>query len=151
MDQKKFEQLIGRSIQRLPRKFLDALQNITIEVEAEPPDDVLEDMGIEDDGLYGLYQGTPLTEREWNYGNVLPDRIVIYQGPIERDAANDGEIEEIVLDTVVHEIGHYFGFDDETLYGIEDEKESERESEKEEGRESNLFVTEFRRHFFHAA
>ena len=86
------------------------------------PDDLLDDMGIEDDGLYGLYQGTPLTEREWNYGNVLPDRIVIYQGPIERDAANDGEIEEIVLDTVVHEIGHYFGFDDETLYGIEVEK-----------------------------
>ncbi len=101
---------------------METLQNITIEVEAEPPDDVLDDMGIEDDGLYGLYQGTPLTEREWNYGNVLPDRIVIYQGPIERDAANEGEIEEIVLDTVVHEIGHYFGFDDETLYGIEDEK-----------------------------
>ena len=122
MDQNKFEQLVGRSLQRLPRKFLDALQNITIEVEDEPPDDLLDDMGIEDDGLYGLYQGTPLTEREWNYGNVLPDRIVIYQGPIERDAANDGEIEEIVLDTVAHEIGHYFGFDDETLYGIEDEK-----------------------------
>jgi len=122
MDQNKFEQLVGRSLQRLPRKFLDALQNITIEVEDEPPDDLLDDMGIEDDGLYGLYQGTPLTEREWNYGNVLPDRIVIYQGPIERDAANDGEIEEIVLDTVAHEIGHYFGFDDETLYSIEDEK-----------------------------
>jgi len=68
MDQNKFEQLIGRSLQRLPRKFLDALQNITIEVEDEPPDDLLDDMGIEDDGLYGLYQGTPLTEREWNYG-----------------------------------------------------------------------------------
>ena len=122
MDQNKFEQLVGRSLQRLPRKFLDALQNITIEVEDEPPDDLLDDMGIEDDGLYGLYQGTPLTEREWNYGNVLPDRIVIYHGPIERDAANDGEIEEIVLDTVAHEIGHYFGFDDETLYSIEDEK-----------------------------
>ncbi|MEK6744324.1 MAG: metallopeptidase family protein [Nitrospirota bacterium] len=117
-----FEKLVKRSLERLPRKLMETLQNITIEVEAEPPDDVLDDMGIEDDGLYGLYQGTPLTEREWNYGNVLPDRIVIYQGPIERDAANEGEIEEIVLDTVVHEIGHYFGFDDETLYGIEDEK-----------------------------
>ena len=130
MDQKKFEQLVGRSLQRLPKKFLEALQNVTVEVEAKPPDDVLDDLGMEDDGLYGLYQGTPLTEREWNYGNVLPDRIVIYQGPIERDAADDGEIEEIVLDTVVHEIGHYFGFDDETLYGIEEEKAEKRERGK---------------------
>jgi predicted Zn-dependent protease with MMP-like domain len=122
MDQTSFEKLVERSLQRLPKNFLDALQNITIEVEAEPPDDVLDDLGLEDDGLYGLYQGTPLTEREWNYGNVLPDRIAIYQGPIERDAANDVEIEKIVLDTVVHEIGHYFGFDDDTLYSIEDEK-----------------------------
>ena len=122
MDRKVFEKLVERSLQRLPKKFLDALENIGIEIEAEPPQDVLDDMGIEDDGLYGLYQGTPLTEREWNYGNVLPDRITIYQGPIERDARSDEEIEEIVLDTVVHEIGHYFGFDDETLYSIEDEK-----------------------------
>jgi predicted Zn-dependent protease with MMP-like domain len=122
MDRRKFEELVDRSLKRLPKKFLDALENIVVEVEGEPPQDVLDDMGIEDDGLYGLYQGTPLTEREWNYGNVLPDRIIIYQGPIERDARTDEEVEEIVLDTVVHEIGHYFGFDDETLYSIEDEK-----------------------------
>jgi predicted Zn-dependent protease with MMP-like domain len=122
MEKKKFEQLVKRSLQRLPRKFLDALENISIEVEDEPDGEILDDMGIEDGALYGLYQGTPLTEREWNYGNVLPDRIAIYQGPIERDARTDDEVEEIVLDTVVHEIGHYFGFDDETLYAIEDEK-----------------------------
>jgi predicted Zn-dependent protease with MMP-like domain len=126
MDHKKFEQLVERSIKRLPKKFADALENIVIEVEPEPSDEVLDDMGIEDDGLYGLYQGTPLTEREWNYGNLLPDRIVIYQGPIVRDARTDEEVEEIVLDTVMHEIGHYFGFDDETLYGIEDEKERKK-------------------------
>ena len=101
---------------------MDELKNIAIEVEDEPPQEVLDDMGIEDGTLYGLYQGVPLTEREWNYGNVLPDRIVIYQGPIGRYARNDAEVEEIVLDTVMHEIGHYFGFSDETLYEIEDEK-----------------------------
>ena len=122
MDRHTFEKLVERSLQRLPKKFLEALMNIAIEVEDEPEEEILTDMGIEDGALYGLYQGTPLTEREWNYGNALPDRIVIYQGPIERDARNNEEIEEIVLDTVVHEIGHYFGFDDETLYGIEDEK-----------------------------
>lgn len=122
MDRKSFEKLVERSLKRLPRKFMDELENIAIEVENEPSDEVLDDLGIEDGELYGLYQGVPLTEREWNYGNILPDRISIYQGPIERSARSAGEIEEIVLDTVMHEIGHYFGFDDETLYAIEDEK-----------------------------
>jgi predicted Zn-dependent protease with MMP-like domain len=126
MNRKTFEQLVERSLKRLPKKFLDALENIAIEVEDEPPQDVLDDMGIEEGALYGLYQGVPLTEREWNFGNVLPDRITIYQGPIERDTRNDEEIEEVVLDTVVHEIGHYFGFDDETLYSIEDKKAKKR-------------------------
>ncbi len=135
MDRTSFEKLVERSLKRLPRKFLDALENITIEVEDEPEEEILGDMGIEDGALYGLYQGVPITEREWNFGNVLPDRIAIYQGPIERDARTDEEVEEIVLDTVVHEIGHYFGFDDETLYEIEDEKERQRrkEGKKERG------------------
>lgn len=126
MERRAFERLVERSLERLPRKFADALQNIVVEVEDEPAPEVLDDMGIEDDGLYGLYQGTPLTEREWNFGNYLPDRIAIYKGPIERDARTDAEIEEIVLDTVMHEIGHYFGFDDETLYNIEAEKQKKK-------------------------
>jgi predicted Zn-dependent protease with MMP-like domain len=133
MNRKTFEQLVERALKRLPMKFLDALENIAIEVEDEPPQDVLDEMGIEDGALYGLYQGVPLTEREWNFGNVLPDRITIYQGPIERDTRTDEEIEEVVLDTVVHEIGHYFGFDDETLYEIEDEKARRKEGKKERG------------------
>ncbi len=135
MDRTSFEKLVERSLKRLPKKFLDALQNVAIEVEDEPEEEILADMAIEDASLYGLYQGVPITEREWNYGNMLPDRIVIYQGPIERDARNDNEVEEIVLDTVVHEIGHYFGFDDETLYGIEDEKAEKRERGKGGGLE----------------
>jgi predicted Zn-dependent protease with MMP-like domain len=126
MDRAAFETLVERSLKRLPKKFLGELENIAIEVEDEPQQEVLDDMGIEDGALYGLYQGVPLPEREWNYGNALPDRIVIYQGPIERDARSDGEVEEIVLDTVMHEIGHYFGFDDDTLYAIEDEKAKRR-------------------------
>ena len=127
MDRKKFEQLVERSLKHLPRKFRDELENIGVEIEDEPSEEVLDDMEIEAGSLYGLYQGVPLTEREWNYGNVLPDRIVIYQGPIERDARNDADVEEIVRDTVMHEIGHYFGFDDETLYAIEDEKARNKE------------------------
>lgn len=130
MDRSSFEKFVERSLKRLPKKFRDELENITIEVEDEPAPEVLDDLEIEDGMLYGLYQGVPLTEREWNYGNVLPDRIAIYQGPIERTARSAGEIEEIVLDTVMHEIGHYFGFDDAALYEIEDRKAIEREGGK---------------------
>ena len=126
MDLRKFENLVERSLKRLPRKFRDELKNISIEVETEPGQEVLDDLGIEDGTLFGLYQGIPLTQREWNYGNVLPDRIAIYQGPIEREARSENEIEEMVLDTVMHEIGHYFGFNDETLYEIEEEKEKKK-------------------------
>jgi predicted Zn-dependent protease with MMP-like domain len=123
MDRHIFETLVERSLKQLPRKFAKELENISVEVQDEPAQEVLDDLGIEGGALYGLYQGIPLTQREWNYGNVLPDRIIIYQGPIQRDAQNDDEIGKIVLDTVMHEIGHYFGFDDETLYQIEEEKE----------------------------
>ena len=122
MDRLSFEKLVERSLERLPGKFRDKLRNIMIEIEDEPSEEVLDDMGIEDGTLFGLYQGVPLTERDWNFGNVLPDRIVIYQRPIEGAASSPEEIEEIVLDTVVHEIGHYFGFDDAELYSIEDSK-----------------------------
>jgi len=76
-------------------------------------------MGIRSGSLFGLYQGVPLTKREWNYGNMLPDRIVIYQHTIESVATSPEEIEKIVLDTVIHEIGHYFGFSDRELREIE--------------------------------
>ena len=126
MDSRSFEALVERSLKRLPKKFMDVLENISIEVVDWPDQEILDDLGIEDGMLFGLYQGVPLTQREWNYGNVLPDRISIYQGPILREARSDEEIEEIVLDTVMHEIGHYFGFDDEALYQMEDEKNRKR-------------------------
>ena len=122
MERLSFEKLVERALTTLPGKFRGKLKNISVEVEDVPPQDVLDDMGIEHGTLFGLYQGVPLTEREWNYGNMLPDRIVIYQRPIEAAARSLTEIEEIVLETVIHEIGHYFGFDDEFLYEIEDEK-----------------------------
>ncbi|HET6364515.1 MAG TPA: metallopeptidase family protein [Nitrospirota bacterium] len=103
------------------------MKNITIEIEDHPSPALLRDMGIESGTLFGLYQGVPLTEREWNYGNVLPDRIVIYQQPIEAAALSSERIEEIVRDTVMHEIGHYFGFSDSELYEMEDEKRKKKQ------------------------
>lgn len=134
MDRPAFEKLVEKSLERLPKKFKQKLRNIMIEIEDRPTREVLEDMGIEGGLLFGLYQGVPLTEREWNFGNVLPDRIIIYQEPIEQAASSTEEIEEIVLDTVVHEIGHYFGFGDDELYDIEDKKAKKKEGGKRRGK-----------------
>jgi len=122
MDRSAFEILVQDSIRKLPRRFKKKLANISVEVEQFPSRELLSDMGIRSGTLFGLYQGVPLTERGWNYGNMLPDRIVIYQRPIESVAASPEEIEKIVQDTVIHEIGHYFGFSDNELHEIEVEK-----------------------------
>ena len=119
MDRPAFEILVQHSIRKLPRRFKQKLANISVEIEDRPSQELLNDMGIRSGTLFGLYQGVPLTERGWNYGNMLPDRIVIYQHPIESVAASPVEIEKIVLDTVIHEIGHYFGFSDNELREIE--------------------------------
>ena len=126
MDRPSFEKLVARSLQHLPLKFRKQLRNIVIDIEDQPPQELLDTMGISSGTLFGLYQGVPLTEREWNYGNALPDRIVIYQKPIERSGVSNEEIEDIVRDTVMHEVGHYFGFDDDTLYSMERDKKKRR-------------------------
>jgi predicted Zn-dependent protease with MMP-like domain len=79
-------------------------------------------MGIEPpDTLYGLYRGVDLTHRDSYYGNCLPDTITIYQGPIEEDCDTTEEMSGVVRDTVMHELGHYFGLDDDQLHEIEGE------------------------------
>jgi len=127
MDRPAFEKLVQNSLRSLPRRFKQKMENITIEIEDKPSPALLRDMGIESGTLFGLYQGVPLTEREWNYGNVLPDRIVIYQRPIEAAASSSEGIEEIVRDTVMHEIGHYFGFSDSELDEMEDDKRKKKQ------------------------
>ena len=108
----------------LPRVFRDKLANIAVVVEDWADDETLEEMEIEPpDTLYGLYRGVDLTHRDSSYGNVLPDTVTIYQGPIEEDCEDEAEMEEVIRDTVVHEIGHYFGLDDETMHRIEDGEE----------------------------
>ena len=121
MTRRQFEALVERALRRLPKKFKDKLANIAVVVEAWADDETLAEMGIEPpDTLYGLYRGVDLTNRDSNYGNVLPDTVTIYQGPIEEDCADEEEMAELVRDTVIHEIGHYFGLDDETMERIED-------------------------------
>ncbi|MEK7700555.1 MAG: metallopeptidase family protein [candidate division NC10 bacterium] len=120
MTRRQFEALVERALRRLPKKFKDKLANIAVVVEDWADDATLADLGIEPpDTLYGLYRGVDLTSRDSSYGNVLPDTVTIYQGPIEEDCADEEEMAELVRDTVIHEVGHYFGLDDETMERIE--------------------------------
>jgi predicted Zn-dependent protease with MMP-like domain len=124
MTRRQFEALVERALRRLPRKFKAKLANIAVVVEDWADEATLADVGVEPpDTLYGLYRGIDLPHRDSSYGNVLPDVITIYQGPIEEDADDEEEMAEIVRETVVHELGHYFGLDDETMHQIEDSED----------------------------
>ncbi|MEK6697970.1 MAG: metallopeptidase family protein [Nitrospirota bacterium] len=122
MDRISFEKLVSRALRRLPREFAAKLENISVQIEDAPSPETLREMGINSGTLLGQYHGVPLTERGWGYGNVLPDRIVIYQRPIEESASSPEDIEKTVAEVVIHELGHYFGFDDDDLYRIEANK-----------------------------
>jgi predicted Zn-dependent protease with MMP-like domain len=124
MTRRQFESLVERALRRLPRQFKERLANIAVVVEGWPDDQTLAEMGIEPpDTLYGLYRGVDLTHRDSSYGNVLPDTVTIYQGPIEEDCADEAEMAQLVRETVVHEIGHFFGLDDDTMHQIEEAEE----------------------------
>ena len=121
MDRKHFESLVAEALASIPRRFKKAMHNIAIVVEDEPSPDLLEEMEIEPpDTLLGLYQGTPLTERSSSYGNTLPDRVLIFQGPHEREAEDEDDLVVAIGETLIHEIGHYFGLSEEEIEEIED-------------------------------
>jgi predicted Zn-dependent protease with MMP-like domain len=121
MTRDRFEQLVEEALRNIPRRFRDAMKNVAVIVEDEPPDHVLHDMEIgPEDELFGLYEGTPLPERSAGYGNTLPDRISIYQVPIEQACDTDDDIRICVAETVIHELGHYFGMSEEEIEEIEE-------------------------------
>ena len=121
MERKRFEQLVAEALASVPRRFRDAMKNIAIVVEDEPSSELLDEMDIDPpDTLLGLYQGTPLTERTWGYGNALPDRVLIFQGPHERDAEDEDDLVVAIGETLIHEIGHYFGLSEEEIQEIEE-------------------------------
>ena len=120
MTRQEFERLVEDALRALPRRFRERMANIAVVVEDWADDDTLAEMGIEPpETLYGLYRGVDITRRDSGYGNLLPDTIHIYQGPIEEDAADEDEVVDLVRDVVIHEVGHYFGLDDEAMDEIE--------------------------------
>ena len=121
MDRSTFEAVVASALGSIPRDFRDAMKNIAIVVEDEPSPALLREMAIQPpDTLFGLYQGTPLTERRWDYGNVLPDRILLFQGPHEREARDEQDLVASIGETLIHEIGHHFGMSEEQIEAIEE-------------------------------
>jgi predicted Zn-dependent protease with MMP-like domain len=115
MRREAFELLVQRAIQDLPAEFRDKLENVAIIVESQPSPELLERMEISpEDELLGLYEGVPLTERGFD-SPLYPDRIWIFQKPIEASCESSGEIMEQVKITLVHEVAHFFGLNDDYL------------------------------------
>jgi predicted Zn-dependent protease with MMP-like domain len=116
-----FERLVVEAVALIPKRFRREMRNLALVVEDEPSPELLAEMEIEPpDSLYGLYQGTPLPERAWAFGNALPDRITIYQRPIEEDCEDEDEMRAVIGETLIHEVGHYFGLSEEEIEEIEE-------------------------------
>ena len=118
MDEKLFSELVADALDSLPDEFLQRMENVEVVIEDWPSRDDLEVAGLSSRDrsyLLGLYHGVPLTHRGAFY-SALPDRITIFQKPIERLAGEDADdIREQVRHTVIHEIAHYYGISDERL------------------------------------
>jgi len=116
-----FDRLVADAVASIPKRFRDAMHNIVIVVEDAPSRELLRELDIEPpDTLFGLYQGIPLTERRWDYGNALPDRILLFQEPHERASSDEDDLVGAIAETLIHEIGHYFGLSEEEIEEIEE-------------------------------
>jgi predicted Zn-dependent protease with MMP-like domain len=121
MTRQQFRQLVDEALATIPQEFRDAMRNIAIVIEDEPTPGQLGDVGVEPpDTLLGLYEGTPLTERSWAHGNALPDKVTLFQGPIEDSSEDEDDAIVCIGETLIHEIGHYFGLSEEEIEEIEE-------------------------------
>ncbi|WP_198170792.1 MULTISPECIES: metallopeptidase family protein [Actinoplanes] len=110
MDRERFEELVGEALDEVPVELLSLMNNVVFLVEDTPADG--------SDDLLGLYEGTALTDRGWDYAGTLPDRITIYRLPTLRTCESEADVIDEVAITVVHEIAHHFGIDDQRLHEL---------------------------------
>lgn len=116
MERRRFLRLVRRALDGLPSPYAEWLENVDVVVERRPQRHQLRDAGLADDELlFGLYEGIPLTERSSDYGMVLPDKVTIFQEPLELACSTDAELVAEVRSTVLHELAHHFGISDEEL------------------------------------
>lgn len=110
-----FEQLVVDVLDSLPENLLQVLDNVEVVIEPQPTRAQLRRMGITSGSLFGLYEGIPLTERDSSYSIVAPDKITIFQRVIENDCSTEQEVADQVRTTVIHEVAHHFGIDEDKL------------------------------------
>ena len=112
-----FEHKVALAVDSIPVEFSAHIGNLAFIVEVEPDPELLWDMGIEDaDELLGLYQGDPLTARGADHWGALPDQIILFKRAIEKESEESGlPVETVIRETILHEVGHYFGLDEEEL------------------------------------
>jgi len=115
MERQRFETLVRQALDSLPEDFRAHLDNVAVVIEDRPPGDLESDDDAGEGPLLGLYEGHPLTERSFDYGLALPDKITIFQSNVESVCATDDEVRDEVRLTVLHEIAHHFGIDDDRL------------------------------------
>lgn len=116
-----FEDAVGDALDSLPPDLAEAMDNVVILVQDEPEPDMLRREDYDELGrptLLGLYDGVPLTERDTSWSLVLPDRIFIFKGPLERWCTSREELVEEITVTVIHEIAHHFGIDDDRFHEL---------------------------------
>jgi predicted Zn-dependent protease with MMP-like domain len=108
---------VASVLDKLPRQFRKRLHNLEVVIEERPGEELFLEAGLdpEQDTLYGLYQGIPLPDRSSLYPPILPDKITIFSEPLLRDFPDSAELREQIRTTVLHEIAHYFGFDDDEI------------------------------------
>ncbi|WP_040385559.1 metallopeptidase family protein [Demetria terragena] len=112
MSREEFENAAGEALDLVPSEFMNRLTNIAIVVEDEPGPD-------QPANLLGLYEGVPLPERTSDWGHpTFPDRITLFQAPLQRICRDVEELREQIAVTLIHEIGHYFGIDDDRLHEL---------------------------------
>ena len=117
MERQRFRQLVAEALDDVPEPFLSRLRGVEVVVEDEPSPAVLRQVGLHPrrDTLFGLYEGVPLSERGDTDSMTLPDRITIFYRPLVRAFRRPAAIRRQIRQTVVHEIGHFFGLDDEEI------------------------------------
>jgi len=125
LSREEFEKFVVEGVDSIPEKFLKKLDNVDIVIEPEPTPEQREKLKIRSGWtLFGLYEGVPQAKRGASYSSVLPDKITIFQRPIEAVAQNSQDIKKIVADTVWHEIAHHFGMDEGRVRAAENKRRS---------------------------
>jgi len=119
MDRVTFERLVAEVLDELPPAFQEKLDNVDVVIEDWPSHETLRRAGARHPAhLMGFYQGVPQTKRSRRYGLVLPDKIILFRGPIERHARTERDVQRLIRRVLRHEIGHHFGLDDDRLRDI---------------------------------